>query len=262
MNICMIGAGHAGTSIALALFKAGHTFTQVYSRNIENAKILADKIHAPSTINDFKDIDSNATLYLFSLPDDYLEIAFSKINTPFNIDQIAAHTSGSLPHNIFEKGAKNSGVLYFPQTMSKTDRISLEACPAIIQGSNAYTTATLKSIVSGVTKNISLMDDNQRQFLHIAAIFSQNFTNYMFTLAEDICLKYNIEFSMLFNLIDQGVEKMKKNGPTNSQTGPAARNDQKIIAQHLILLKNLPENQELYSNLSAKITARFKKDTI
>jgi predicted short-subunit dehydrogenase-like oxidoreductase (DUF2520 family) len=258
----MIGAGHAGTTVALALFKAGHTFTQVYSRKIENAKILADKIHAPSAINDLKEIDTKATLYLFSLPDDHLEIAFSEIVTPFNKDQIAAHTSGSLPHNIFDKIAQNSGVLYFPQTMSKTDRISLEACPAIIQGSNEYTTATLKSIVSGITKNISLMDDNQRQFLHIAAIFSQNFTNYMYTIAEDICLKYNIDFPMLFNLIDQGVEKMKKNGPTNCQTGPAARNDQKIIERHLKLLQKLPEYQKIYSELSAMITARHKKNNI
>lgn len=262
MKICMIGAGHAGTTIALALYRAGHTFTQVYSRNIQNAEILSEKIHATSAISDLKDVKSNAELYVFSLPDDHTAFAFSKINIPFDSLQIVAHTSGSLPHNLFQKIAKNSGVLYFPQTMSKTDNSHLEHCPAIVQGSNSYTTEKLKTLASGITERVSVMDDDQRKFLHISAIFSHNFTNYMYTIAEDICSQHDIEFSLLYNLIDQGVEKMKKNGPSASQTGPAARNDQKLIDQHVSLLKELPEYQEVYARLSSGISARNKKEKL
>lgn len=256
----MIGAGHAGTSIAWALFRSGHTFSHVYSRHMHNAQNLADKIKANAAIDALEELTDDADLYIFALPDDKIEQAFTKINFQFNEHQIVAHTSGSLPHNLFEKAAKNSGVLYFPQTMSKEDKTNLKHCPAIIQGSNPYTTKILMSVASGITENVEEMDDNQRKYLHISAIFSHNFTNYMYTIAEDICARHNIEFSMLYKLIDQGVEKMKKKGPIGSQTGPAARNDQKLIKQHLNLLVELPEYQQIYALLSANITDRHKKD--
>jgi predicted short-subunit dehydrogenase-like oxidoreductase (DUF2520 family) len=92
--------------------------------------------------------------------------------------------------------------------------------------------------------------------LHIAAVFANNFTNQMFKLANDICKENNFSFDLLKPLINETAAKIQSLDPAKAQTGPAKRNDQKIIEKHLSQLSG--EQKEIYKLISKSIIDTFK----
>jgi len=96
------------------------------------------------------------------------------------------------------------------------------------------------------------MTSEQRKQLHIAAVFSANFSNHMFSIAENILNKSDIEFSILLPLIQQTIKKLEKNKAKNVQTGPAIRKDTDILQDHLTNIqdKNI---REIYQKISEDI---------
>ena len=69
--------------------------------------------------------------------------------------------------------------------------------------------------------------------------------------ADDILQKSNIDFNLLQPLIRQTIKKIEKYSPKNVQTGPAKRNDKKIIESHLQSLEK--NQQELYKIITNSI---------
>ena len=71
MRITLIGAGNLATNIGKAMLKAGHDIVQVYSRNLDNARSLAQTLGAVPT-NDIDSLTADADLYLLSVKDSAL----------------------------------------------------------------------------------------------------------------------------------------------------------------------------------------------
>ena len=94
------------------------------------------------------------------------------------------------------------------------------------------------------------MKSEQRQQLHIAAVFACNFTNHMFEIASNILNKSNLDFKLLLPIINQTVIKLEKNKPSEVQTGPAKRKDKEIIQKHIdnIQEEKLKDIYKLISN--------------
>lgn len=88
-------------------------------------------------------------------------------------------------------------------------------------------------------------------------MFACNFPNYLYRVAQELLADQRIDFNLLRPLILETAEKVQTNLPANVQTGPAIRNDQKTILEHLALLKYKPEWEQLYRLLSQGI---IKKD--
>ncbi|MBK8621080.1 MAG: DUF2520 domain-containing protein [Saprospiraceae bacterium] len=99
---------------------------------------------------------------------------------------------------------------------------------------------------------------NDRQKIHVAAVFANNFTNHLYTISKDFCQKNNLNFDLLWPLIEEGTKKARTNGPEFSQTGPAVRNDKKTIQHHEYLLENDPEWLSLYQLFTHLIQKRHK----
>jgi predicted short-subunit dehydrogenase-like oxidoreductase (DUF2520 family) len=90
--------------------------------------------------------------------------------------------------------------------------------------------------------------------MHLAAVMVNNFSNHLYTLANDFLDKEKIpHFKLLFPLMQQTIKKAKKLKPVSAQTGPAKRNDKKTITKHLEILKKNPETRKIYSSISENI---------
>ena len=87
--------------------------------------------------------------------------------------------------------------------------------------------------------------------MHTAAVFVNNFTNHLFKNGKDICNTYNIPFEILHPLIFETAEKIKYLSPVQAQTGPAIRNDEITIKNHLNLLDE--NQQKIYKLLTKSI---------
>lgn len=248
MRIVLIGAGNLSTHLAEACIAVHHEILQVYSRTLENAESLAAIIGAVA-INDLSLVDPTAQLYIFSVKDDALPAVIEQMP---QTEGVWAHTAGSLPMHLFATRHANNGVLYPLQTFSKQRKVDFRTIPLFVEGSNASTTILLEEFAGTLSGNVHLLSSEKRRFLHLAAVYACNFVNHMYTLAADITHKEGIPFDLLLPLITETASKVVTMTPCEAQTGPAARNDENVMAKHRALLNN-PEMEEVYTLLSKSI---------
>ena len=112
----------------------------------------------------------------------------------------------------------------------------------------------LDEIAGRMSSSVYRMTDEQKSVLHVAAVFANNFSNHMLTLAASICNEHQLPFEILKPLILETFSKAILSGPRESQTGPAVRGDQKTIEKHLKLLAEHPDLGIIYKTLTKSIT--------
>jgi predicted short-subunit dehydrogenase-like oxidoreductase (DUF2520 family) len=89
--------------------------------------------------------------------------------------------------------------------------------------------------------------------MHLAAVWSNNFTNHMLTNAYGIMNEHSMPVEWLEPLIRETFNKAIEMGPVKAQTGPAIRHDQATIKKHVDLLSYSQELQVLYKRITDSI---------
>ena len=100
-------------------------------------------------------------------------------------------------------------------------------------------------------------NDEERSKLHLAAVISNNFSNYLFAMAEDYCEKEGVDFKMIVPLLEETVKRLVTASAAATQTGPAIRRDEKTIGKHLEMLANDPVLKRFYEMFSEAIMRGF-----
>lgn len=254
MKIVFIGSGNLATHLSVTLKKSGNDIVQIFSKSIENAKLLASKLDA-EPVDNIKSIRSEADLYIFSVKDDaLLEVVKSMPLT----GGIWVHTSGSLPMNLLsEYKSDGYGVFYPLQTFSKSREVDFRNIPIFIEGDSCHTENVLESIAKLISGSVRVLDCDKRLYLHLAAVFANNFSNHTYLLASEILNHHDIPFDVLKPLIRETAAKVMEMDPKSAQTGPAIRYDEKIIQKHIDLIKD-NETKEIYKLLSKSINKHSK----
>lgn len=248
MKIVFLGSGNVATHMAKALATAGHRIIQVFSRSQENATLLAEKVGAKA-IHRLHLVDTTADLYLFCVKDDALtEVILQMPETK----GVWVHTAGSLPMSLFSTRKEAYGVIYPLQTFSKSRELNFFDIPLFIEGSTPATLLFLENLSLSISRGGYELPSEKRVYLHLAAVFACNFVNHMYSLSSEILLKEDIPFDMLRPLIVETAAKVTEMAPKEAQTGPAVRNDEKVMRNHLQLIGK-PLMKEIYTLLSKSI---------
>ena len=251
----IIGSGNVATHLARAL-KEHLNIVQIFSRNISNAQNLAQSISKDCKYTNSQENLLTADLYIISIKDDAISGFLTAVPDSLK-NSIWVHTSGSTPMSVFDGFNEAHGVVYPLQTFSKNVDIAMRDVSFFVEGSSKFISDALEKIFLQISDHVFYADSETRCQLHIAAVFSCNFTNYMYTIANDILKRHNIPFSVLTPLIEETLRKAENNPPDRVQTGPAVRNDRNILNKHLSLLRN--EEQELYKLISESIIKRYNR---
>ena len=244
-NIILLGSGNVATHLGIALKNSNYTIVQVYSKSIKNAKILANKLEARFT-NDLSKLKS-ADLIIVCIKDDAILSVLSQIK-----NTAIVHTSGSIELNVFKEKFSNYGVFYPLQTFNKEVDINISEIPFCIEGNSLEFERKIIEIAKSLSNNVVKMNSQQRKQLHIAAVFACNFTNHMYSIADDLLSKKNIDFKILLPLIRKTNANLNNNKPNKVQTGPAKRKDTAIIEEHIATI-NEKEIKELYQKITNNI---------
>lgn len=249
-KVVIIGAGNLGTQLALALVEKGICIQQIYSRTMEQAKQLADKVSAGFT-NDLSRLTPDADLYIIAVKDS----AILKVleNLELNETSLIVHTAGSVTMNILEGFSLNYGVFYPIQTFSKFRKVDFSNIPICIEANHPSTLIKLQELAEKLSASVNQINSDDRKTLHLAAIFVNNFVNHFYAIGADILQDKKLDFDLLRPLIFETAEKIKNTHPIVSQTGPAKRNDQPIIDTHLKMLQDQPALQKIYSFVTESI---------
>ena len=248
MKISIIGAGNVATQLAFAFKKAGHTLVQIYNRSDESGKELAHAVGAAFTSDSYQLLQTD--VYLIAVKDDAIAELASQLQSQ---GKIVAHTSGSMSKDLLQVSSSNYGVFYPLQTMTKVSKIDFKNVPFLIEGSNEQTTKTLEKLAQSISQNIHVVDEQQRQWVHVAAVFANNFTNHLFGLSESLLLAQGLPFEILKPLIFSFIQNMQEYSPQQLQTGPAARGDVQTINNHLLLLADDERLKKIYEILTNSI---------
>lgn len=252
-RIVIIGSGSVATHFGRALKNNAYPVKQVFSRTLANAKILAEQLGSTYT-SDIKSIDNEADLYLVAVSDNALSELLSSVN--FN-NAIVVHTSGFTEMQVLEKTSRQYGVIYPLQSLSAKIKIDFfNEVPLCIEASDKTTLKIISDIATVLSSKVNEIDSEHRKTLHIAAVFMNNFSNHLFNISENLCKQNDLDFNMLKALAQETVKKAFNNLPQNVQTGPAARNDIKVIQEHL---KWLEQNASQYKQIYQMITDSILK---
>lgn len=252
MSISILGSGNVATLLSKALIKAGHTIDAVYSRNMKHAQALAQTIGCPHTTNR-TDLLPKSDIYLFALKDDALTSVIQQLlQNKHTIGGTWIHTAGSMPLSVFPKNVQ-SGVIYPMMTLSKDKEVDFKAIPLFVEGSTPQSLKMVKDLAYELSDMVCLLDSAQRKKLHLAAVFANNFTNHCCTLAYHLLEKNGIAPTVLLPIIDETAQKLHQLSPTEAQTGPAKRWDERVMNEHLDELADEAELQEIYQLMSQSI---------
>ena len=145
------------------------------------------------------------------------------------------------------------GVLYPMQTFSKQREVDFGQIPCFVESNSEEDVQLLKDIASALSEKVYEASSEQRKSLHLAAVFTCNFTNHMYVLAAELLKKYGLPFEAMLPLIDETARKVHELEPLAAQTGPAVRYDENVIDEHLRMLADEPQMLELYREISENI---------
>lgn len=250
-SIAFIGAGNLATNLAIALYKKGFRVVQIYSRTEESAGKLAQAVEAAYT-TDLNEVVTDAQLYVVSLKDDaFLELLPRMVEGRGK--GMWVHTAGSISMNVWQGQAERFGVFYPMQTFTKARLVDFREIPVFVESNSEADTQFLKDIAAALSGCVYECTSEERQSLHLAAVFACNFTNHMYALASRLLAKYNLSFEVILPLIDETARKVHTMNPQAAQTGPAVRYDRQVIDKHLAMLSDEPEMQQIYRLLSESI---------
>ena len=232
MKIVIIGAGSVGTNLHHAFEIKGLKAELVHAR-----PLTAD----PSAVLALPQAD----VYIYTVADHALKEVVSLVNAP---KAIHLHTSGSMPMSVFGEDKPHAGVMYFFQSFSRELLIDdWSGIPCIIEGRNIDDIAAIYSLAQSLTSRIYEANQHDRERLHIAGIFANNYTNLMYRMAADVLRSTRIPFEALLPLIDQTAAKVHTLSPKDAQTGPASRADTEVIGHHIEILEQKTDEGEFFN---------------
>ena len=245
VKVSIIGSGNVAQHLIAAFLKSDHIeLVQVYCRNPRD---VAHILPFEKIIDDLVFLQESG-LYIISVSDSAVKNISEKL--PFH-DRLVVHTSGSLALDAID-GKNRRGVFYPLQTFSKSRPLDFKTIPICIESERKSDFELIESAAKALSNEVYSIKTKQRQALHVAAVFANNFTNHMYSIAADICIENGMPFNILYPMIGETAQKIMSLDPRDAQTGPAARGDQNTVEAHLELLKK-PNQKDLYKILTKSI---------
>ncbi len=248
-SIVLIGAGNVGYHLGQRLHERGFPVLQVYSRTLAKARRLAKSIKSKAT-DRLEATRTDADIYILAVHDNAIETVVSALPTG---EKLVVHTSGATPSTVLAPYSKRFGIFYPLQTFSVDKTVDFEQIPICVHANSEMDLQRLEQLALHLSPKVYRIDDAQRAILHVAAVFVNNFTNYLFQVGYNILESENLPFDLLRPLISETAQKVQQNDPFAMQTGPAIRNDRTTIEKHLQYLEQFPAYQELYKILTQHI---------
>ncbi|MCU7617519.1 DUF2520 domain-containing protein [Chryseobacterium sp. PBS4-4] len=248
MQTVIIGSGNVAYHLAKAFTQNNIPLIQIFGRNEEELKKISEELDIPYSTKDLTDAD----LYIICVSDQSVETV-SKLIT--KKDCLVAHTSGSLPKEILI-GEYRKSSFYPLQTFSKSKDLHYSKIPLFIETENDEDQKTLTDLASKISENVMKSDHEKRKYIHMTAVFACNFVNHLFSRAKEISDAQEIPFDYFLPLIDETVKKIHEIEPKSAQTGPAVRNDTRVLELHEQLLKD--ESLEIYKTMNHSIKKMYE----
>ncbi|WP_312902868.1 Rossmann-like and DUF2520 domain-containing protein [Chryseobacterium taichungense] len=248
MQIVIIGSGNVAYHLAKAFVMNNIPLVQIFGRNEKELSKISEELKIPFSTEKLQAAD----LYIICVSDNSVENVSKLIPAK---DSLVAHTSGSLPKEILA-GDYRKASFYPLQTFSKSKSLDYSKIPFFVETENEEDQQILFNLASKISENVMESTHEKRKYIHLTAVFACNFVNHLFARAKEISDAQEIPFDYFLPLIDETVQKIHEIDPKSAQTGPAVRNDKRILELHEQLLKD--ESLEIYKTMNLSIKKMYQ----
>lgn len=249
-KVVLLGTGNVATHLFEAFTRSENiTVIQVFGRSAKGLEAFKGR----TNITQEPDQLAKADIYIIAVSDDAISVVSQYVTDK---SAVVAHCSGAvgldaLPEDI------NRGVFYPLQSFTKGRTIDFSSVPICYEGSSEMVREKLLNLGKAISQVCIPLKSEQRLAMHLAAVYTNNFTNHMLYKASQVCKKNNLPFSLLIPLLSETVGKLSKHTtPYDAQTGPARRNDKQTQEKHLQIIPDKID-KEIYSLLSESIRTTY-----
>jgi predicted short-subunit dehydrogenase-like oxidoreductase (DUF2520 family) len=253
-HISIIGSGKVATHLGHALYTQGLRIGQVLSRDHTHAQTLAKTLEAEA-VQHWAELDlGSIDLLLIAVNDQSIpEVAQAIQRVLPEREPLVVHTSGTSPLQWLSDRLPRSGIFYPLQSFSPGRSPDFASIPLCIEAGHPADEALLLHLGQRISQRVQVTSAADRRSLHLAAVFVNNFVNYLYHIGAELLAEKDLPFALLWPLIAETAAKIQQQSPQAMQTGPALRGDAATIAQHLAALEDKPEWQDLYRRFSGLI---------
>lgn len=253
MEVVIIGSGNVATVMGGKIVAAGHRIVQVVARRAETAAVLAREWECGFT-TEWSQIAQGAGLYIVCVSDAAIHAVNASLRLP---GRLVVHTAGAVTRAALAAVSDRCGVLYPLQSL-RSDVRPFPEFPLLIDAAAPADLDVLETFARSIARRVQRAGDGYRSTCHVAAVLVNNFSNYLYTAADDLCRGEEVDFSLLLPIIRETAARLEHYAPKSVQTGPAIRGDAATIARHLEILAGHPAITALYELFSAQIAAYYR----
>jgi predicted short-subunit dehydrogenase-like oxidoreductase (DUF2520 family) len=256
-SIAIAGAGRLAYSLSCALKNAGYPLVCILSDNAEEKQNLFKATGTP--LIPFASAPENIDTLILAVPDRRIREKALQLCSQIQITRLI-HCSGAVPMEILSDITPEFGVLYPLQSFTIGRALPFTKIPVLWESnSNSNYLQKLASDLSELSLEVA---SPQRAIIHTGAVFANNFTNLMITLAADFAASAGQKPDIYQPLVEETIIRLRTLHPLDAQTGPARRDDDQTIADHLtIIRKAQPELAIIYQTLSDLIKNKYLDKT-
>ena len=249
MKIAILGSGNVAYHLAKMFNEKNIPISQIFGRNERDLQEISVQFEFPFSTTELAD----AELYFIAVNDDAVAAISKNIK---NQNSLVAHTSGSLPKEILE-GNYRKASFYPLQTFSKSKMLQYSEIPFFVEAENEEDSQILENLALKISEKVMKSDYEKRKYIHLTAVFACNFVNHLFARAKEISDSQQIPFHYFLPLIKETTSKIEKIEPKLAQTGPAIRNDEKILQLHEALITE-EEHLKIYQVMNESIKKMYE----
>ena len=252
----ILGSGRLAHAITKRLLELSIDVLQVYSRNLDHAHSLADKLNISCT-DQLSKLNTQSDIYFICTKDDSIATLASQLISFLSSDKYIVHGSGMLSFDVIPEYFSHRGVIWPLQSFSNQDFIDWNLIPLFIESDSQFID-TLEKCARQISPNVFRVTPEIKKSIHLAAVFASNFSNFNTYIAQIILEQSHLPLNILKPLLTETLRKSLEESPAKSQTGPAVRKDSHVISEHLKLLDALaPEFKSIYQSNTETIIKTF-----
>ncbi len=257
-SLAIIGAGRAGSALAIAAYEAGYRVAAVASRRGEVARSLADTVGARAVPTPLEAVTS-ADITLLAVPDG----AITTVAAAIAASGVALHGRG-----VVHLGARYGpgiiaslrcagaevGVLHPLQALAGPASASLLYGAFFRVEASTPLRERLLGFVVALGAHVLEIDPSHATLYHAAAVLAGNAPIALLAegtrLLEAAGVSRADAHDALAALLEGAARNARRAGAAAALTGPVARGDTDAITAHLDALAPHPEARDLYLHLT------------
>lgn len=254
-RVVIIGSGNLAEQLAVTIAATeGIELVQLFARNPERGAAVAAM--AQTVWTNRPEALAAADLYLIAVSDRAVrEVAES---LPIPTDAVVAHTAGCVPLDLLERYPRRA-IIYPFQGFSAGRRVNFRALYLFLEVADPALMPPLRRFAERLSDHVMEADTARRARIHLAGVLCNNFTNCMYTLANEVLHEVDLDFEVLKPIIAETAAKaISAEDPATVQTGPARRGDHSTQERHLALIGD-KRTRTIYELISQTIWETSKK---